>query len=1148
MQEVELQVGCLFQSYFFFERLTVFVFARFVHPDQPQWTSAIESNLTKRKRAMAAVHSHQDSGYGSRSKGRDSGRGSITSSTAGWGDTSSGRVTPQRQARDPSPGWGSSNTGGGGWGNSGSGGWGNASPVDGGWGNTSTSGNDGRGNKSGDGGFGNTSSSGWGDGSGGWGNPEPSSRRTSTLSAPKSPEKAPRSPRRERESDKSPSRHGHSSSSSKEKDRDRERGRERGRDRDRDRDRDRESRREEVNVSPSRSHRSHRRSPSPGKPSSKSSSHKELDRSPERPKPKSSHAASDTMDIDTPNPSSIEAPSSLFASALKEVDVASVSATPATTLPTATTPTNEMPISIAFPRVRQHDGLGPPPLGFALSAPRAQPPSTTSTQPSMPAPPPPSSAPPVVPSPPTTMPAAKSPPQSSDATKPHSLPTRPHHTTGSRSPPQTRTLATPMTLGSPKHAAIPATPATPTTPAAPVVPTAAPALSVPPAPLAPETSAASVPSTPVQPVTPPVERPYEWIESLDALIKQIQVLRNCKKQYERAEAQEKILLNRGASIPKRGMGDIAPSMAEMRRRIESTESDIQALMAQFATRMDMFYRPTEVVKQLDVGKTDEETLSLARKLSDQVSLLEAEMQQLQITGIKPEELKKLEESIKSGSQAILKERGERTKVVEDVKKDVKILGDDLNRTKIEYERLREELITSSSNLEQVRCDAQTVREQQVIVKEEVKAVKVEADATKSDVQTVKTKMGEVGKEVADIKLELQRLKTRLKTPPSSPAPAPKSASATAPGKRARNGVLPHDSNAMEVDDALPPAKRVRTIIPLRPSPLIDSTTPLGSPRSVQHDGPSPKELLERIDALEDLVETLQGDVLQVGTDVQDQLEEMNERLGSSEARVNAVSITESRAESAPPGSMARGLKRARRPSSRRGGRAWCKPASWGPAKLPTVEELPSDDAIGTLRVDLDAMMGQVFPETFRLPLTGRVQFYLNTFRNPHESLDEVFKPVLPPAPEPVVNGRKPEPEEDWVAMFKSMKEEQTKMREEMKKERAEQDARMKAMIERLERTEEALDKSIKRALLQLSLTLRNFRVVRLVSVLLVHLQSVVDNLPKPGNGMLSPEGDNVLRHALPRSGQAVLERRNALLATTVPHLLALAGISAEKDN
>ncbi|KAH7343647.1 hypothetical protein B0J17DRAFT_643321 [Rhizoctonia solani] len=1041
---------------------------RFIHPDQPQWTSAIESSLTKRKRAAAAAaagHGYQDSGYGSRSKGRDSGRGSIASSTAVWGDASSGKATPQR--RDPSPGWGTSNTGGG-RGNSGSGGWGAASPANDGWGNSS--GNDGWGNKSGDGGFGNTSST-------GWGNPEPSSRRTSTFSAPKSPEKAPASPRRERESDKSPSRHGHSSSSSS-KEGDRDRGRGRGKDRDRDRD----SRREEDNLSPSRSHHSHRRSPS----LSKSSSRRESNRSPERPKPKSSHAASDAMAIDTPNPSSIEATSSLSVSALKDL--------------------------------------------------------------SMPPPPPPSNAPPVVPSPspPATVSTTKSPPQSSGATKPHSLPTRPRRATGSRSPPQTRTLATPMVpLGSPKHAA---TPATPVTPAALVIPTVTP---VPPAPATLATSVVSVPSVPVPSATPSAARPYEWIESLDTLIKQNQVLRNCKKQYERAEAQEKILLSKGANMPKRGMGDIAPSMAEMRRRIESTESDMQALMAKFATRMDMFYRPTEVVKQVDVGKSDEETLNLARKLSDQVSLLEAEMQQLQITAIKPEQLKKLEESIKSGSQALLKERGERTKVVEDVKKDVKVLGDDLNRTKIEYERLREELITNGSNLEQVRCDAQSVREQQVIVKEEVKAVKIEADATKADVQTVKTKMGEVGKEVAEIKVEVERLKTRLKTPPPSPAPAPALAPATgaAPGKRARNGVLPHGSNAMEVDDVLPPAKRVRTVDPLRPSPFIDSTTPFGSPRSVQHDGPSQKELLERIDALEDLVETLQGDVLQVETDVQDRLEEINERLGSSEARIaSTASTTESKSESAPPSSVAKAdfVRAAGRSSAPPTQTTF--PASWGPAKLPTVEELPSDDAIGTLRVDLDAMMGQV-AGLWKAEGEWPAQVNKNLCKALGVgSLDEVFKPVPPPAPEPVVNGKKPKPEEDWVEMFKSMKEEQVKIREEMKKERAEQDARVKGMMERLERTEEALDKSVKRR----DEVERECEVLKAQQAeqrqLLVHLQSVVDILPKPGNGMLSPEG--LLQDAVRNGASPVRQELAALrkLATTVPYLLALAGISAEKDH
>ncbi|KAJ1308800.1 hypothetical protein OPQ81_004490 [Rhizoctonia solani] len=1077
-------------------------YCRFVHPNQPQWTHASESNLAKRRRAEAAAAGQgpRDTGYGSRSKGgRDSGRASITSSTSGWGDTRDVKVSPGRLPRDPSPGWGAASSGGG-WGTSNSGGWG-ASPKGGGWGELSS--NDGWGTKSGDGGFGNTSGSGWGDTSGGWSNPEPSPRQ----SAPKSPARA-SSPRREQESNKS--RH-NPSSSSKEKHRDKESHR--GRERDRDTDRDRKH---EDNPSPPHTNRPHRRSPSSGKPSIQ---------------------ASDAMDIDPPNPSSMGA-APLSTSVHMDSSTPSAPATTTTARPVEATPAAEMPISIPFPRTRQADGLPPPPQGSgAPSVPRTL--SAPSAQSSMPPPPPPLGTPPVVSPPPVAMssskPSSKSPPRSSDATTTHSLPVRPSDATDSLSPPQTNTIATPMAPhGSGKKPAIPATPATPAIPVAPVLPT----------------PASPAPSTSIPPAAPPVERPHEWIESLESLIKQNRILQNCKQQYARAEAQEKLLLSRGFSGPKRGLGDTAPSLADMRRRIESAESGMQALLHQFAARMEIFYRPSEVFKHVDTNKDNEGTLSLAHKLSDRVSLLESETQLLQISTIKTEDIQKLEESVTGVTQAILKERGERTKVVEDVKKDVKVLSDDLNRTKIECERLREELVTSGSNFDQVRCDTHTMREQQTVIKEEVKAVKVDAEATKADVQTVKSKMSEVGKEMTDIKAEMERLKVKLKTPPPSPTPAPASHPATTSGKRARNGVVSPGLDAMEVDDVLPPAKRVRTVDPLRPSPFVDSTTPLGSPRPVRHEGPDYKELLERFDVLEDLVETLQGDILQLGTDVQDQLQEFSERLGLSDEQCgSAATITEARSESAPP-SLTPKAAVARAPGRSSAPPAQTKlPASWGPTQLPTVEELPSDDAVGTLRVDLDAMMGQVvglwngegdWPAHVQMNLCKALGV---------ESLDRLFKTAPPPEPAPrIVNGKKPEPQEDWVEMFKSMKEEQARMREEMKKERMEQEARMKAMMERLERTEEALDHSIKSR----EKAEREYEALKArqqeQNQLLVHLQSVVDNLPKPGNGMLSPEG--LLQDAVKNGTSPVQQELAALrkLATTVPALLALAGISAEKEN
>ncbi|CAE6466813.1 unnamed protein product [Rhizoctonia solani] len=1056
---------------------------RFIHPNEPDWQYAIESNLAKKKRAQAATagHGSRDNGYESRSKGgRDSmGRGSITSSTSGWGDTSGGRTSPERPHREPSPqGWGGASSGGG-WGASNSGGWGTPS---------------------GDSGFGNTSTSIWGEPSdGGWGNPEPSSRRNSSFSAPKSPTKPP-SPRSK---DKSPSRH--SQSSSKDKDWDREQHRERARDKDRDREKGHQH--VQDDSSPSRSNRSHQRSPSPSKPSGKPSSRGESNLSPEHLKFNASVAVNDAMDVDLPNPSSC---------ANKDSSATSVSATVTTTQPAGATPPTEMPISIPFSRAKQSPSVSTAPLGFgAPTIPRAPP--APSAQLSMPPPPPPLGAPPVAPPPPppaTTSATSSAPqPQSSDATKTHALPMRPSGAVSPLSPPQTRTLATPMVL--------PHGPRSSDT--------------IPPAP-APTSTA------------PSIERPYEWIESLESLIKQNRVLQNCKQQYARAETQEKMLAHRYPGGPKRTVGDNALSLSDMKRRIESTKTELQALLAQFASRMDVFYRPTEAVKHIDGSKDIEETLSMARRLSDQVSKLESEMQLLQIDTVKSIEMKKFDENIQNGSQAIKKEREERTKAVEDVKKDVKALGYDLNRTKIECERLGEDLVTSGSNLDQVRCDIQAVRDGHVVAMEEVKTIKLEAEASKADVQTVMTKMTEVDQEVAKIKVEVESLKTKLTAPPTSHPPVPPT---TTTGKRAWDGIVNHDSNSMEVDDVLPPAKRARTVNPLRPSPFVDSTTPFGSPKSARFDGPSRKDLSERIDMLEDLIENLQGDVRQVESDFQDQIQEFNDQLGSFNERVvnNAESSTETRAESAPPGpsttraDTTRAAGRSSAPPSRT-----TFPASWGPTTLPTVDELPSDDMIGRLRVDLDAMMGQVvglwkgegdWPAQVQKNLCKALGV---------ESLDDVFKPAPALSP-PVVNGRKtPEPQEDWAAMLKSMQEEQTRMREEMKRERTEQETRMKVILNRLERVEEELDKSVKRR----DEAERECEVLKSQQVeqrqLLVHLQSVVDNLPKPNNGLLSPEG--LLQDAMRNGASPVQQELAALrkLATTVPHLLALAGLSPEKEN
>ncbi|KAF8709049.1 hypothetical protein RHS03_02925, partial [Rhizoctonia solani] len=1052
---------------------------RFVHPGEPDWPYAIESNLAKKKRAQAAAagHGSRDTGYESRPKAsrESTGRGSITSATSGWGDSGGGKASPERTRRDPSPqGWGSTGSGGG-WGASHSGGWGATTTNDSGWGAPSA-----------DTSFGNASTSGWGEPSDSvWGNPEPSSRRNSSFGTPKSPTKP----------DKSPPRHSHSSSS-KDKDRERERERERHRERDRAADRD----------------YSRRRSPSPSKPSSKLSSRDESNRSP-KPTLNTSVPPNNLMDVDSPNPSS---------SANKNLDTASASAAPTTT--------SQMPISISLPHAVNSSSTPAIPLGFGVpTAPRGAP-SVPSAQSSAPPPPPSDTS-------QTTVPiansASKSPPQSSGPTKTHALPVRPAGTNDIQPPPSTSTSATPMVLPHGQKSS-----ATPTTSEVPeIAMTQDPPLSVAPGPT----------PTPLS-----VDRPYEWIESLESLIKQNRVLQNCKLQYARAETQEKMLARLPPGTSKRKVGDGAPSLSDMRRRIETAEAELQVLLGQFASRMEVFYRPTEMIKHVDGGKQDEETLSMARRLSDQVSKLESEMQLLNIGAAKSEEMKKLDETIQTGSQAIKKEREERTKAVEDVKKDFKVLGEDLNRTKVECEHLREELVASGSNFDQVRRDAQAIRDDQVAVKEEVKATKLEAETTKADVRTIKTKMDEVDQEVTNIKTELERLRTKLATPPPTPPRPSVPSPATTSGKRARNETSGHSPNAMEVDDVLPPAKRARTADPLRPSPFVDSSTPFGSPKPARFDGISRRELSQRIDMLEGLIEGLQGDVRQVETDLQDQIQDITDRMGSSDENnvvviTNAEPPTETRSESAPPGPST-----ARTDGGRAAGRSSAPPsrtafpASWGPTPLPTVEELSSDGEGGGLRADLDAMMSQVVALwNAEGDWPSRVQ--MNVCRSLGvESLDGAFRHAPRP---PIINGKKtPEPQGDWAVMFKSMQEEQAKMREEMVRERVQQESRMRTMVGRLEQVEEELDKSVKRR----DEVERECEVLKSQQAeqrqLLVHLQSVMDNLPKPSNGLLSSE--ELLQDAMRNGASPVQQELAALrkLATTVPHLLALAGISPEKEN
>ncbi|QRW16161.1 leucine-rich repeat protein [Rhizoctonia solani] len=758
---------------------------------------------------------------------------------------------------------------------------------------------------------------------------------------------------------------------------------------------------------------------------------------------------------------------SILRSANKNLDTASASA--------ASTTTSQMPISISLPHAVNSSSTPAIPLGFGVpTAPRGAP-SVPSAQSSAPPPPPSDTS-------QTTVPiansASKSPPQSSGPTKTHALPVRPAGTNDIQPPPSTSTSATPMVLPHGQKSS-----ATPTTSEVPeIAMNQDPPLSVAPGPT---------------PTALSVDRPYEWIESLESLIKQNRVLQNCKLQYARAETQEKMLARLPPGTSKRKVGDSAPSLSDMRRRIETTEAELQVLLGQFASRMEVFYRPTEMIKHVDGGKQDEETLSMARRLSDQVSKLESEMQLLNIGAAKGAEMKKLDETIQTSSQAIKKEREERTKAVEDVKKDFKVLGEDLNRTKVECEHLREELVASGSNFDQVRRDAQAIRDDQVAVKEEVKATKLEAENTKTDVQTVKAKMNEVDQEVTNIKTELERLRTKLATPPPTPPRPSVPSPATTSGKRARNETSGHSPNAMDVDDVLPPAKRARTADPLRPSPFVDSSTPFGSPKPARFDGISRRELSQRIDMLEGLIEGLQGDVRQVETDLQDQIQDITDRMGSSDennvAVTNAEPPIETRSESAPP----------------------------GPSTARTMADAPRDGRPRHLREPRSPRRGPHTVAHRRGAFFGRSLGV--------ESLDGAFRHAPRP---PIVNGKKtPEPQGDWAVMFKSMQEEQAKMREEMVRERVQQESRMRTMVGRLEQVEEELDKSVKRR----DEVERECEVLKSQQAeqrqLLVHLQSVMDNLPKPSNGLLSSE--ELLQDAMRNGASPVQQELAALRSVTI---------------
>lgn len=501
----------------------------------------------------------------------------------------------------------------------------------------------------------------------------------------------------------------------------------------------------------------------------------------------------------------------------------------------------------------------------------------------------------------------------------------------------------------------------------------------------------------------------------------------------------------------------------------------------------MFYRPNtgaESTPSAPLSSKDaEQALGLVRELSDRVSKIDSEIKLVEAEIANMAELKKAGEEARTVRAVVRKEVEERIKAVDDVKKDIKVLGDEVGRVKAEFDRTREDLVGNNGGLAQVQRDVQALRDKQAqlgldAVKQDVKDVKVAAESTKGDLQGVKTELGGLSRDLGVVRAEVDKLKKEVSEKVAA-APTPTSAT-FGPGKRDRNGVGRGVSlDAMDVDDVPRPVKRARLSgvpAPDAPQPAV----PLGSPAIIVPQGPTTSEMLNRIIEVEDALQSLENEVVQIGADVKDRLDEFAVRLGIPLDEDVVYEIiddvqTGTRSESAPPGSSPKiNIVRAGRSSAPPEITA-AGPISRRPS-LAAVPEAPGgEDAVSMLRHDLDSLMGQMvklwgsegdWPATINKNLCKALGVESLDMWVKKEDTERAMS-LSPPAsaPKPVNGGAvKEEVEGSLGSILKSIREDQASMREEMEKmqrERAEDLNKMAGLIERLERSETALKDSAK---------------------------------------------------------------------------------------
>ncbi|KAF8607868.1 hypothetical protein BDV93DRAFT_603632 [Ceratobasidium sp. AG-I] len=1072
---------------------------KFTHPYDPDYSIAKETRYGVKGRDSGAPPT-RDGGYGSRSRGGsgwDDAGPSRSTATSGWGDP------PPTHSR-----FKSSETASGGWGTSpprtsatrgasSSGGdiptssnaWRDPSPAGGGWGSGSPLPTKWARSESPAG------------ASGGWGIPEPSSRRTSAShDRPISPTKpAPSSPRAK---PKSPVR----APPSAPRDWDQER------DKERDRDRDRDSRRERDAGGSSPSRQSHSRHRSP--PSEKGSSHsvrdrdRESHRSPN--KRRESIDSANAMDIDLP-------PTSLSSSKPKDAS-ATASKPTSSTGPTTPMPPPPLPLGAIPPMPLGHV---PSPLGLVPPPGQAPPPVNRP-------PPPPANVPPALPPPPPPPPpaaAAKAP------------------------------LPPPILLPAPSP-----------------VPTPAP--KVPPSPVMKDKE------------TPTVGQPEGWIGLLDTLLKQRHTYEVRKKQVAYLEQKEKAQVNRAAAGARAGqpVNEAGVSLVAARDMADRTRKEMEAVSERFAASMALLNVPANpptaarepTPAPAMVGGTAlpnkevEEMMSLARSLANEISKLQSELRLVEaetegISGLR-KDVEKVKEEARDLKEDVKKEGETRAREVGEVKKEAVVAKLQAGTAKNEVEAARKVAEAVQKEL----AGANIEETQRVLgeLRHGLEQMVQEQGEFVGQLGEVRQGIGGVRQEIEEVKQEIGRLKKE----------AEERSAATASGKRNRNQETP-TGDGMDVDDASRPAKRTRLDESAQPPPLSASQsapTLLAPPPAAEPTTPTPsstglshRKLEERIVTLEEYVTDMENQYIQLGTDVREQLEEFAEHIGldpdnlpggmARGASASDVGDATARSESAPPKLSPR--------SSRVAGTRSSAPPAVSPTRanfpespLQTVAEASEVAAASASVTQVNGVLGEedVYDSLsgLRSDLGNTQLQILKLWRGEGEwpaavarnlnaalgvkSIEEVWTKAAEVARasyqdmdktmnQPRTNGAKAvnghtvhghmeedEPgdsESETLILVKSLKEEMREMRERMERSEKERDAL---------RAQQAEQHKI-----------------------LLHVQSVIETLPKPGNEYLSQEyllKDTVQHGTSPAQADLAALRQ---LASVIPSLLHLAGISAE---